>query len=591
MLYITGTSANIRSDERMPPRGELSGQESNGAASDVTWNHPQCHEGSCGTTYDLVARETWNGSEASDTEATVGAVPRPPDTISLQTYGAYDNDDTPTVSGFREPPITYRCPICRESFDCPKERKEHQKERHQAKEKANNLIGVGLRKAKKLVIKPKKGNDEMKVENSFDFTNKLKLEANIKETQEDNKNSDKVNIAHVEDDKIKKVINNPTVCTFCDMVLPKGISLKLHQMEEHNFPENARYKCKICGEAFVKGAKYTDHLQVHPLECRLCGKYFYRRQNMQLHMKRHLGIKPYKCNVCEKAFLTKQKHDEHKNVHTGNSPIKCNLCDESFRRHSNLIQHRNVHHLNKKKPMKDYMCLCGEVFHSKKKLAWHKEIHDLKPKACTQCSEKFIHMSSLTRHIRRAHNNRFVPNVDRVSENVECPICKGVYIRSSLEVHIRNHSREKPFMCSTCNRGFTTKWNLKLHNWTHASRTSKPFKCDQCKGAYIRESDYVAHMNSHKSIKPYTCNYCGAQFIRKYNCQRHVREHEKVKNYSCHMCGKTFHRSYYLKDHMRVHNGLRPFSCHICGKASTTKSNHNKHVRIHHAREPLSVET
>lgn len=151
-------------------------------------------------------------------------------------------------------------------------------------------------------------------------------------------------------------------------------------------------------------------------------------------------------------------------------------------------------------------------------------------------------MSSLTRHIRRAHNERFLPNEERVSENVECPICKGVYLRSYLEVHVRNHSGHKPFTCLVCNKSFTTKWNLKLHKWTHASRTAKPFKCDQCKGAFIRESDYVAHMNAHKSVKPYTCNYCGAQFIRKYNCQRHVKEHEKVKTFSCQVCGKSFHR-------------------------------------------------
>lgn len=230
------------------------------------------------------------------------------------------------------------------------------------------------------------------------------------------------------------------------------------------------------------------------------------------------------------------------------------------------------------------------MFHSKKKLAWHKEIHEAKPKACTHCSEKFLHMSSLTRHMRRAHNENYVPKEERSKENVECPICKGVYLKTSLEMHIRNHSGQRPFTCLICNKAFTTKWNLKLHKWTHAARTSKPFKCDQCKGAFIRESDYVAHMNSHKSVRPYTCNYCGAQFIRKYNCQRHVREHEKSKTFVCDVCNKEFHRSYYLKDHMRIHSGVRPYACSICGKTSTTKSNHNKHVRIHHAREPVSTE-
>ncbi|GJQ69252.1 hypothetical protein Trydic_g6396 [Trypoxylus dichotomus] len=576
---LSRESANIRTDEHMPPRGELSGQESNGATSDVNWNRVQYQE-VC-STYDLIARENWN-DDISDSE---------PNSAPNQAHNQISNcdDDTPTVSGFREPPITYKCPTCGESFNCPKERRVHQRAHHSIAEKRDKEIGgqIGGKRVKKLTIKPKR--NDIKTENNFDnvFTNKLKLESN----NENDKCDVMPQTNEIEVQKKEDVaISNPNICTVCDMVVADNNALKQHQLEAHNLSSDIRHKCKTCEQTFPNESKYTEHLRTHPLECRLCGKYFYRKQNMQLHMKRHLGIKPFKCNICEKAFLTKQKHDEHKNIHTGDTPIKCNMCDETFRRHSNLVQHRNRHHFNMKRKMKDYVCFCGEIFHSKRKLAWHKEIHDPKPKACSHCSEKFIHMSSLTRHIRRAHNERFLPNKERVSENVECPICKGVYLRSYLEVHIRNHSGHKPFNCLICNKGFTTKWNLKLHKWTHASRTAKPFKCDLCKGAFIRESDYTAHMNAHKSVKPYTCNYCGAQFIRKYNCQRHVKEHEKVKTFSCQVCGKSFHRSYYLKDHIRVHSGVRPYTCHICGKTSTTKSNHNKHVRIHHAREPVSTE-
>lgn len=378
------------------------------------------------------------------------------------------------------------------------------------------------------------------------------------------------------------------LCTICSALLPSIKQLKEHKQVVHK--EGCKYKCNVCNMIFQSEPQYTSHLQIHPLECKLCGKFFYRKQGLELHLKRHLGIKPFKCDICAKSFLTKQKREEHRNVHTGAAPIKCNLCDETFRRYSNLIQHRNRHHLHIKRKLKDFVCHCGEIFHSVKKLAWHKEIHDSKPKACTYCSEKFLHMSSLTRHVRRAHNENFMSNDDSSKKNVECPICKGVYLKTSLEMHIRSHSGEKPYKCSICNKSFTTKWNLKLHKWTHAARTMKPFKCEQCNGAFIRETDYTAHMNSHKSVKPYTCNYCGAQFIRKYNCQRHVREHEKDKTYVCEVCNKEFHRSYYLKDHMRIHTGIRPYSCTICGKTSTTKSNHNKHVRIHHAREPVSTE-
>ncbi|EEZ97964.1 zinc finger protein 571 [Tribolium castaneum] len=573
------SNVNIRADERMPPRGELSGQESLGGSSDITWNRVQYNEGSSGmsTSYDLLTRENWEASDSSDVEV-------PPLQSRIPSHVTYpeEDDDSPTIVSFTGPPLNFKCSKCDEAFSCLRERKEHEAEKHPEKRKLNR-IGSELdkKKVKKLVVKLKTEKPES--ENNFVFTNKLKMETPSEaETPE------------AQTDPIATTPQMPTelksVCPICGCVLKNAKALKEHKISVHKITALSRHKCITCGELFPNDYKFSIHLRIHPLECKICGRLFYRRQNIQLHMRRHLGIKPFKCDVCQKAFLTKQKLFEHRNIHTGEAPIKCPLCDETFRRHSNLVQHRNRHHLNIKKKVKDYICFCKEVFHSKKKLAWHKEIHDAKPKSCTHCSEKFIHMSSLTRHMRRAHNERFLPNGHKKAENVECPICKGVYLKSSLDVHIRNHSGQRPYACLICNKDFTTKWNLKLHKWTHASRVSKPFKCDQCKGAFIRESDYIAHMNSHKSIRPYTCNHCGAQFIRKYNCQRHVKEHENEKMFNCKVCGKSFHRSYYLKDHMRIHSGLRPYSCHICGKTSTTKSNHNKHVQIHHAREPVSTE-
>lgn len=581
---------NIKSDERMPARGELSGQESLGGTSDIMWNRMQYQEGSSRmvNSFEFTGRDSW---DASDSESAYTPNSKTVSSSQIAPYlheeGDYDNEnDTPMFVSSTGPPLNFKCSVCGEGFARGKERKDHEIKEHSKNKSTFVGSEIGKKKVKKLIVKFK--SDRTENDSTFNnvFTNKLKLETStepqVEEVQIDTIKTDETLPIDIADLK--------TVCTICDCVVENAKALKLHKMEVHNETSKIKHKCLTCGESFPNEYKYTAHLKIHPLECKLCGKLFYRRQNIQLHMKRHLGLKPFTCEICQKSFVTKQKHDEHKNIHTGDAPIKCTLCDEKFRRYSNLVQHRNRHHLHMKKKIKDYVCHCGEVFHSKKKLAWHKEIHESRPKSCTQCNEKFLHMSSLTRHMRRAHNEKYLPEENRLNENVECPVCKGTYLKSSLEAHIRNHSGERPYICLICNKDFTTKWNLKLHKWTHASRISKPFKCDQCKGAFIRESDYTAHMNSHKSVRPYTCNYCGAQFIRKYNCIRHVKEHVNDKTFNCQICGKSFHRSYYLKDHMRVHSGLRPYTCHICGKTSTTKSNHNKHIQIHHAREPVSTE-
>ena len=379
-------------------------------------------------------------------------------------------------------------------------------------------------------------------------------------------------------------------CSTCTEVFTTPKIRTSHEHKAHKKSKEKKNICATCKEVFTSDSEYQSHLQKHPLECLQCGKYFYRRQNLELHLKRHLAIKPHKCTICNKAFVTKQKLAEHTNSHMGNAPIKCPLCEETFRRYSNLIQHKNRHHKKIKKKVKDFICHCGEIFHSKKKLEWHKEIHDKKPKCCTYCSERFVHASSLTRHIRKAHDCRYVPKCGREVENMECKLCGNVFLKSSLQAHMCAHSGERLYSCYVCGKAFKSKWNLQLHRWTHAARSSKPFQCSLCRSAFFRRSDYTAHMNSHRKVRPYTCNHCGCQFIHKYDCLRHVREHEVGKSLTCNICGKLFHRSYYLKEHLRVHSGARPFACHICGKASSTKSNHNRHVKIHHAREPVNRE-
>lgn len=500
-------------------------------------------------------------------------------------YLSDKESDVATPSPNKLPVVTYNCTICNESFSCPKERRVHQSKEH------GNSSSGSIKKVLKIRQNWKQKQSQqtaeevstIKQENNFDlFTKSI---------------DDTVEIDPLSPLKNEDSMGEPTLdikpdgflCNMCGKLITTLKDFNKHLQKVHKIL-NEKHKCKTCQEQFPSEIKFTEHLKVHPLECNLCGKNFYRRYNLYIHLKRHYNIRPHKCDTCGKSFLTRQKLQEHTNVHTRDAPIKCTMCDETFRRHSNLVQHRNKHHFNIKKKYKDYVCHCGEVFHSKNKLNWHKEIHDTKPKSCTYCHEKFIHTSSLTRHIRRSHNQNYVPDGKKNTENVECHICKGVYFKSSLDVHLQTHSGRRQHACLICGKEFTTKWNLKLHRWTHTSRTSKPFKCDQCNGAFIRQSDFQAHLNSHKSIRPYTCNYCGCKFIRKYNCQRHVREHEESKSYTCTICKKSFHRSYYLKEHLRVHSGARPFSCHICGKTSTTKSNHNKHMKIHHAREPVSTE-
>ncbi|XP_068622703.1 uncharacterized protein [Battus philenor] len=533
------TPLNICADERMPPRGELSGQESNGDM-ESPWSG-MYNEVTPSEPYDLMARESWV-SDGSDVDAS-------------EKRDNIDEDMHYPKSRL------YNCTQCGAKYPSLKELRTHKALSH-SMPTCSNVKTTYSRLVNSRNIKKEEKPDDIVIER------KLLALADSKESMAST--MQKVYEAMAE--------AKPAI---------EGLIKQEAKRKRKDFV------CPTCKVDQLTDAAFHSHLKIHPLECLTCGKCFFKRANLALHIKTHLGIKNFKCDICEKRFVTRQKLTEHRNVHTGRMPVKCTMCDDTFRRYSNMVQHRDRHHFQKRAKVRDFVCHCGAVFHSRAKLLWHKETHEMKPKSCLYCSDKFVHASSLTRHVRRTHNEYYLSDkLKGKVENVSCPICKQTYLRTNLRAHLLTHSGKKPYACIVCNKSFTTKWNLKLHRWTHMNRSAKPFKCHLCKGAFIRHTEYISHMNSHKSVRPYTCNYCGCQFIRKYNCQRHVREHEMAKKYVCKVpeCGKSFHRSYYLSEHMKVHSGARPFSCNICGKTSSNKSNHNKHVKIHHAREPVATE-
>ncbi|XP_033482042.2 uncharacterized protein LOC117256625 isoform X1 [Epinephelus lanceolatus] len=103
-------------------------------------------------------------------------------------------------------------------------------------------------------------------------------------------------------------------------------------------------------------------------------------------------------------------------------------------------------------------------------------------------------------HILQIKNVRSLrpppPRSSHPSQSIQrwhsCKECgKGFSFACQLEVHMRWHTKEKPYSCAVCRKSFTTVSMLKRHHRIHTGE--KPFRCHVC-GKCFNQS---AHLNTH----------------------------------------------------------------------------------------------
>nr|XP_039263562.1 zinc finger protein 112-like [Styela clava] len=119
---------------------------------------------------------------------------------------------------------------------------------------------------------------------------------------------------------------------------------------EHVFADGVKgFRCGVCKRTFHRRQDLTFHSQAHASKvhkCQVCGAGFVRDSFLKKHMIAH-SERPYKCELCVKSFHHKKSLENHQIYHTGIKHFGCHICGRRF-----YWKHRLAIHLKRHKNVK-----------------------------------------------------------------------------------------------------------------------------------------------------------------------------------------------------------------------------------------------
>ena len=277
------------------------------------------------------------------------------------------------------------------------------------------------------------------------------------------------------------------------------------------------------------------------------------------------------CEVCGKVFPYWQRLEKHMNVYHREGLLHCDICGRGFSLLNHLSRHMKASHMKHRPFACDH---CGASFAEKGFLDMHMTAHrsesekeaaaaaaesEQEMHRCRKCSETFTTKSKLHRHMSKTHPAR-PPRKTKPTQRCICPIC-GKSLSYRLSVHMRVHTGERPYRCSTCDKSF---WQ----------RTS------------LRD-----HLTSHTGVKSHTCAQCGKSFRLRALLRQHMRMHTDPSDlrHACPLCSKRFYVPMLLRDHLLLHTGERPHQCSVCGRRFRLRKELVKHERFHSSTDASAV--
>ena len=208
--------------------------------------------------------------------------------------------------------------------------------------------------------------------------------------------------------------------------------------------------CRECGDKFPESE--LEHHELTHIGAT------YKRPIEQIQAKQLTPVSNYKCKQCNQTFKYEKDWMTHEKSHKqaeNKRRLKCSKCDRTFSSLIDLKTHESTHK--------------------------SKETQKETPFYCGKCEQNFKDRFSHSEH-----------TCSKIQERL-----------------IKSSQTEKLFCCSTCDKEFGRKDDLKRHERTHRIQheprkelreqraSNKLFSCDVCEVIFNTEEDLQSHEKSH----------------------------------------------------------------------------------------------